>query len=96
MKENLYQMMKERYDHGDKLFPEGVIRNMMFQVKIVETEILHTEIFSEGVARPRLHAQTRLLSPRHEAGEPALHGPRPHQDRGLRPRQRDQVEAALH
>ena len=32
MKENLYQMMKERYDHGDKLFPEGVIRNMMFQV----------------------------------------------------------------
>ena len=33
MKENLYQMMKERYDHGDKLFPEGVIRNMMFQVE---------------------------------------------------------------
>jgi len=32
MKENLYQMMKERYDHGDKLFPESVIRNMMFQV----------------------------------------------------------------
>ena len=32
MKENLYQMMKERYDHGDKLFPENVIRNMMFQV----------------------------------------------------------------
>ena len=25
-------MMKERYDHGDKLFPENVIRNMMFQV----------------------------------------------------------------
>ena len=39
MKENLYQMMKERYDHGDKLFPEGVIRNMMFQVKIVETKL---------------------------------------------------------
>ena len=36
MKENLYQMMKERYDHGDKLFPEGVIRNMMFQVKMIE------------------------------------------------------------
>ena len=32
MKENLYQMMKERYDHGDKLFPENAIRNMMFQV----------------------------------------------------------------
>ena len=32
MKENLYQMMKERYDHGEKLFPENVIRNMMFQV----------------------------------------------------------------
>jgi len=32
MKENLYQLMKERYDHGDKLFPENMIRNMMFQV----------------------------------------------------------------
>ena len=40
MKENLYQMMKERYDHGDKLFPEGVIRNMMFQVKIIENKKL--------------------------------------------------------
>ena len=37
MKENLYQMMKERYDHGDKLFPEGVIRNMMFQVRELVT-----------------------------------------------------------
>ena len=32
MKENLYQLMKERYDHGDKVFPENMIRNMMFQV----------------------------------------------------------------
>ena len=32
MKENLYQLMKERYDHGDKLFPEHMIRNMMYQV----------------------------------------------------------------
>ena len=45
MKENLYQMMKERYDHGDKLFPEGVIRNMMFQVRSIESKSLHTEIF---------------------------------------------------
>ena len=33
MKENLYQLMKERYDHGDKLFPEHMIRNMMYQVR---------------------------------------------------------------
>ena len=34
MKENLYQLMKERYDHGDKLFPEHMIRNMTYQVYI--------------------------------------------------------------
>ena len=33
MKENLYQLMKDRYDHGDKVFPENMIRNMMFQVE---------------------------------------------------------------
>ena len=33
MKENLYQLMKERYDHGDKLFPEHMIVNMMYQVR---------------------------------------------------------------
>ena len=33
MKENLYQLMKERYDHGDKLFPEHMIRNMTYQVR---------------------------------------------------------------
>ena len=38
MKENLYQMMKERYDHGEKLFPENVIRNMMFQVGFMDIE----------------------------------------------------------
>lgn len=32
MKENLYQLMKERYDNGDKTFPEHIIRNMMYQV----------------------------------------------------------------
>lgn len=32
MKENLYQLMKERYEHGDKIFPEHMIRNMMYQV----------------------------------------------------------------
>lgn len=32
MKENLYQLMKERYDHGDKLFPEQMIANMIYQV----------------------------------------------------------------
>ena len=32
MKENLYQLMKERYDHGDKLFPEHMIRNLTYQV----------------------------------------------------------------
>lgn len=38
MKENLYQLMKERYDHGDKLFPEHMIRNMMYQVRRENTQ----------------------------------------------------------
>ena len=29
---NSFQLMKERYDHGDKGFPEHMIRNMMYQV----------------------------------------------------------------
>ena len=33
MKENLYQLMKERFEnYGDKTFPEHLIRKMMFQV----------------------------------------------------------------
>ena len=32
MRENLYQLMKERYESGDKTFPEHIIRNMMYQV----------------------------------------------------------------
>ena len=32
MKENLYQLMKERYESGDKTFPEHMIRTMMYQV----------------------------------------------------------------
>ena len=36
MQGNLYQLMKERYDHGDKLFPENMIKNMMYQVGVVE------------------------------------------------------------
>ena len=32
MKENLYQLMKERYESGAKTFPEHMIRNMMYQV----------------------------------------------------------------
>ena len=33
MKENLYQLMKERYEkHDDKQFPEHLIKKMMFQV----------------------------------------------------------------
>ena len=43
MKENLYQLMKERYDHGDKLFPEHMIVNMMYQVR--------REFFGVGILR---------------------------------------------
>jgi len=33
MKENLYQLMKERYEaQGDRKFPEHLIKNMMYQV----------------------------------------------------------------
>ncbi len=32
MKENLYQLMKERMKENDKTFPEHIIRNMMYQV----------------------------------------------------------------
>ena len=44
MKENLYQLMKERYDHGDKLFPEHMIRNMTYQVYIKVLFYLQTYI----------------------------------------------------
>ena len=44
MKENLYQLMKERYDHGDKLFPEHMIRNMTYQVYIIHTR---TNLFAK-------------------------------------------------
>ena len=27
-------MLQERYDHGDKVFPENMIKNMMYQVGI--------------------------------------------------------------
>ena len=43
MKENLYQLMKERYDHGDKLFPEHMIRNMMYQVGARVSEIKYRD-----------------------------------------------------
>mgnify|MGYP001345861558 CR=1 FL=1 len=49
-----------------------------------------------GAAGPGVHAQARLLPPRHEAGEPAVHGPRPRQDCGLRAGPGDQVPAPLH
>ena len=45
MKENLYQLMKERYDHGDKLFPEHMIRNMTYQVYIRVIIYLETHLF---------------------------------------------------
>ena len=45
MKENLYQLMKERYDHGDKLFPEHMIRNMTYQVNSIFNEKITSHIF---------------------------------------------------
>ncbi|CAG7833948.1 unnamed protein product [Allacma fusca] len=32
MKENLYQLMKSRYERGEKVFPEDVIQKMIYQV----------------------------------------------------------------
>lgn len=49
-----------------------------------------------GAPGAGFHAQARLLPPGHEAGEPALHGPRTGQDRRLRPGQGDQVATSLH
>ena len=45
MKENLYQLMKERYDHGDKLFPEHMIVNMMYQVRKSLTSVDKFDMF---------------------------------------------------
>ena len=74
MKENLYQLMKERYDHGDKLFPEHMIRNMMYQVSQTGEQRAYTcspngkilLYLAKGTPRPGIHAQARLLPPRHE------------------------------
>ena len=49
-----------------------------------------------GSAGVGVYAQARLLPPGHEAGEPAVHGSRPSQDRGLWFGSGDQVPAALH
>ena len=46
MKENLYQLMKERYDHGDKLFPEHMIRNMTYQVNSIFNEKITSHILN--------------------------------------------------
>ena len=36
MKENLYQLMKDRYEnHGDRKFDENIIKKMMFQVRTI-------------------------------------------------------------
>ena len=52
MKENLYQLMKERYESGDKTFPEHIIRNMMYQVNLSEVnfkKLSHTILSSPQV-----------------------------------------------
>ena len=75
---NLYSFILSyfaRYDHGDKVFPENMIRNMMFQVGAVtkENDVLKTTFF-EGAPRAGIYAQARLLSPRHETRKPSLYG----------------------
>lgn len=59
-------MMKERYDHGEKLFPENVIRNMMFQVNTHRINF-SVQVFNSkyllGIARVGVYAQTWLLPP---------------------------------
>ena len=52
--------------------------------------------FCSGAAGPGVHAQARLLPPGHEAGEPALHGARPRQNRRLRAGAGNPVPAPLH
>jgi hypothetical protein len=99
MKENLYQLMKERYESGDKTFPEHIIRNMMYQVRIryyntyiIDATYTSLHIFPfvlPGIARIGFHAQAWLLSQRHEARKLTLHGTRSGQDCRLWPGQRD-------
>ena len=59
-------MMKERYDHGEKLFPENVIRNMMFQANTHRINF-SVQVFNSkyllGIARVGVYAQTWLLPP---------------------------------
>ena len=58
--------------------------------------LIHNAALPPGSAGAGLHAQARLLPPRHEAGEPALHGPGPCQDRRLRAGAGDSVPAPVH
>jgi len=40
MKENLFQLMKERYEvYGDKRFPDNVVRNIIFQVIFIQFKL---------------------------------------------------------
>ena len=45
MKENLYQLMKERYESGDKTFPEHMIRTMMYQVSWIFKRLIKVNTF---------------------------------------------------
>lgn len=65
MKENLYQLMKERYESGDKTFPEHMIRTMMyqvFQIQLFSRQKSNQNILIKGASRTGFYAQTRLLS----------------------------------
>ena len=62
--------MKERYDHGDKVFPEHMIRNMMYQV-LQGLAFMHKHGYfhrdmKPGMIANALFCQRQLLLPKAE------------------------------
>lgn len=79
MQANLFELMQQR----NKPFPEADVKHVTFQVSLVSSRFVfatfntHSNASHVGDARLSVHAPSRLLPPRYEAGESTLQWGRP-------------------
>lgn len=98
MKENLYQLIKERDTH----FPESIIRNMMFQVVCDinhfgrRTAVNSCLSANLGTQRSSIHASPRILPSWLETREFAVLGSWFSENSRFRFGQRDTIASPLH
>lgn len=100
MKENLYQLMKDRYALVVICIAQMFFLNYPPHLFESQGQVIsragNKEHGISSVARPRFYAQTRFLSSRHEAGKFALYGARISQDRRFRISERDSFETSVY